>query len=212
MSIVQAFAERIASTITREKTPLFVAICGWADTGKSTLAAELCSAISCSNIDADWISTDAFLRNRADRNRLGISGYNPLSIDAKELSIALNRLTAQHDYVYYPYDNRTGNNVLTSKTIFPKPVVVIEGIHAFHDAVWNLCRLRIFIDSDEGTLRAVREKANVCKRGMSSSEASMRIDSELEEYQKYVSPKKSLANVSVNVSSNYEYLIQDDSF
>jgi len=145
MGIVQALAERIVTAAAEEDSPFFVAMCGWADTGKSTLAAKLCSVIKSKNVEADWISTDVFLQNRADRNRLGISGYNPSSIDAIELSVAVNRLAALHEYIYHPYDNRVGGKVLSSKQISPHSIIVIEGIHAFHEAIWRHCRLRIFI-------------------------------------------------------------------
>lgn len=212
MSIVQTLAERIVATATQETTPFIVAICGWADTGKSTLAAKLCGAINSNNVAADWISTDAFLKSRADRNALNISGYNPSSIDARELSIAVNQLAAQHEYTYYPYDNRTGSKVLISKLISPASIIVIEGIHAFHDAIWELCHMRIFVDSDDETLKSMRVRANMHKRGMSDAEASKRIDDEFNDYHTYVLPKKALANISVKVSLMFEYTIQENTF
>ncbi|MBI3375291.1 MAG: hypothetical protein HY017_26525 [Betaproteobacteria bacterium] len=210
MSIVRSLADYIVATSSKEASPLIVAICGWADTGKSTLAAELSEAINSRNVGADWISTDAFLRNRADRNALGISGYNPSSIDATKLSHAVKQLAAQLEYVYFPYDNRTGCHVSTSKRISPQSIIVIEGIHAFHEAIWKLCHLRIYIDSDDQTLRSMRTRANVRKRGMNDAEASKRIDKEFDEYHAHVWPKRTLANISVNVSLTFEYTIQED--
>ena len=212
MSIVQNLATRVAASISKSESPYFVAICGWADTGKSTLAAELCDALNCNNVGADWISTDAFLKNRAERNNLRISGYNPLSIDANELSIAVNRLALQDDYTYCPYDNRIGGNTSIPKKISPESVIVIEGIHAFHSAVSRLCLLRLFIDSDVETLRAMRVRANKVKRGMNDTEASVRVDGELQDYRTHILPRKTLANVAVNVSSAFEYVVQSDTF
>ncbi|OYT88830.1 MAG: hypothetical protein CFE43_20535 [Burkholderiales bacterium PBB3] len=118
------------------------------------------------------------------------------------------QLLAQEAFTYCPYDNRTGSKISTPRAIFPKSIVVVEGIHAFHENVWKHCHLRVFIDSDEETLRVMRKRANKEKRGMNESEASMRIDSELQEYRRYVQPKKDLAHISVNVSSMFEYAIQ----
>jgi uridine kinase len=191
-----------------EQPPFLVAICGWADTGKSTLAAELSHALASQGISADWISTDVFLKNREQRNSLGISGYNPLSFHANEFSAAVDQLAAQREYVYYPYDNRAGANALTPRTILPVSTIVIEGIHAFHDAVRDLCRLRVFIDSDEGTLRTLRARANVNKRGMNPAEASKRIDSEFEDYTRYLAPKKRFADVCLNVGLDFEYHVR----
>jgi uridine kinase len=212
VSIVQVLAERLLATHAMEDAPFFLAICGWADTGKSTLAANLCHAIESHNVSADWISTDAFLKSREDRNKLGISGYHPLALDAKALSIAVARLVARREYVYFPYDNRTGRNVSIATTIAPESIVVIEGVHAFNDAIWRFCHLRMFIDADEGTLRAMRARANVRKRGMSGAEAMARIDNEFEEYRTYVLPRKRLANIFANVSLEFEYDVEDDLF
>lgn len=203
---------RIAATRTDEVCPFFVALCGWADTGKSTLAAQLCGALKAKGVRADWISTDAFLKNRAERNRLGLAGYNPLSIDAAALGAAIERLSAQQDLVYFPYDNRAGSKVAVAKTISPESVIVIEGIHALHVAIRQHCPLRVFIDADEATLRAMRTRANQSKRGMSEVEASLRIDHELSEYRTHVLPGKRLANFSVRVSSSFEYSVQDSAY
>ncbi len=208
MNIVNELVARISDSYEERSSPYFVAICGWADTGKSTLAAQLCDELNFKEIDADWISTDAFLKNRAERNRLGISGYNPQSVDATEISHAVGRLIKQETYNYHPYDNRTGSKISSSRTIFPKSIVIIEGIHAFHEALWKHCHLRVFIESDEETLRVMRKRANMEKRAMNECDASTLIDRELQEYRKYLLPNKVLANISMTVSSNFDYSIQ----
>ena len=176
------------------------------------MAAQLCDALKAKGVGADWISTDAFLKDRAERNRLGLAGYNPLSIDAAALGAAIERLSAQQDLVYFPYDNRAGSKVAVAKTISPESVIVIEGIHALHAAIRTVCSLRIFIDADEATLRTMRTRANKNKRGMSEAEASLRIDHELSEYRTHVLPGKRLANLSVRVSSMFEYSVQGDMY
>lgn len=209
MSIVTTLAELVLDLHTGNALPTVVAICGWADTGKSTLASELCGALGTHEVSADCISTDAFMKNRAERNRLGISGYNPLSIDARELAAAIERISARHAYVYYPYDNRTGTKLSTPRTICGPSVIVIEGIHAFHAAIRKHCSLRIFIHSDDLTLKAMRARANVVKRSMEQADARARIDAELEEFRTYVLPGRAFANVCVGVSSTFEYSMQE---
>ncbi|HTA64635.1 MAG TPA: hypothetical protein VK753_03945 [Xanthomonadaceae bacterium] len=210
MTIVHTLASRIATSHTTASPPFLVAICGWADTGKSTLAHEVCNALASMGTSADWISTDAFMNDRAERNRLGISGYNPLSIDVAALSDTVRRFVARENVTYHPYDNRTGTKSPVQKTIRPQSVIVVEGIHAFHPSIASAHHLRVFIDADEPTLRAMRLRANIDKRGMDPTQAAKRIDAELEDYRRYIVPMKSRADVSVTVSCDFDYAIKND--
>lgn len=209
MSIAENLAHLIVSTGSGNSSPVFAAICGWADTGKSTLAAELCRALHRRNITADWISTDAFLKNRADRNQLGISGYNSRSLDAGELAAAVEAIAAGHEYTYYPYDNRTGAKASNSKTILRQSIVVIEGIHALHEAIRDRCVLRAFIHSKDATLVEIRARANMSKRGMSAVDARSRIENELAEFRNYILPNKAYANVILSVTLDYDYAVEE---
>jgi uridine kinase len=211
MNFIDSLAERIIQARIDQHVPMFVAICGWADTGKSTLAAELCRALRTHEVSADWISTDAFMKDRTDRNKLGISGYNPLSIDADELALAISKMASGQTYTYFPYDNRTGTKEPVPRSIAAEPVIVIEGIHAFHPAIPRRRCLRIFIHSDEATLRTMRARANVGKRGMDEVEAWKRIDSELEDFRNFVMPGRDSADIRVAVSAQFDYAIEDGS-
>ena len=208
MSIADELAQLIVTTSSGSSFPTFTAICGWADTGKSTLAAQLCHALHKRNITADWISTDAFLKDRADRNRLGISGYNSRSLDADELAAAVKAIAAGQEYIYYPYDNRTGAKAPNSKTISRQSVVVIEGIHALHEVIWDRCGLWAFIYSEDRTLMEIRARANMTKRGMNGVDARSFIENELAEFRNYILPNKAYANVILSVSLDYDYAIE----
>jgi uridine kinase len=209
MNIADNLAQLIISTGGGNSSPAFVAICGWADTGKSTLAAELCRALHRHNITADWISTDAFLKNRADRNRLGISGYNSRSLNEDELATAVKALAAGQEYTYYPYDNRTGAKAPNLRTISRQSIIVIEGIHALHEAIRDQCVLRAFIHSEDATLVEIRARANMSKRGMNRVGARSLIENELAEFRDYILPNKAYANVILNVSLDYDYAVEE---
>jgi len=209
MTIAHTLANRIAAIHAAASPPFLLAICGWADTGKSTLAHEVCNTLLSMGMGADWISTDAFMKDRAERNRLGISGYDPLSIDAAALSDAVCSFIEWENVTYHPYDNRTGSKSPIPKTVLPQSVIVVEGIHAFHPSISSAHHLRVFIDADEATLRAMRTRANIDKRGMDAAEAAMRIDGELEDYRRYIMPMKSQADVSVTVNYDFDYAIKN---
>jgi len=208
MDLTQTLATQIAATYSAvPQPPYLVAICGWADTGKSTLARGLCTSLVRMGVGADWLSTDAFLKNRSERDALGHTGYNALSIDASAMREAVASILNRQDFTYFPYENRTGCRAANSTTLSHQSVVVVEGIHAFHPAVSKALHLRVFIDADESTLRALRARANVSKRGMNAADALARIDKELEDYRAFTLPFKSQADFVVNVNTEFEYSV-----
>lgn len=208
MDLTHSLATQIVATYsTVSQPPFLVAICGWADTGKSTLANSLCASLVRMGVSADRLSTDAFLKSRSERNAHGHTGYNYLSIDRAAIRDCVASILNRQVFTYYPYENRTGCRAVNPVTLSPQSVVVVEGIHAFHPAVSKALHLRVFIDSDESTLRAMRARANVSKRGMSVVDSHARIDKEWEDYRAFTLPLKSQADLLVKVSTEFEYSV-----
>lgn len=208
MNLARTLAGQIiAAHSAKPRPPFLVAICGWADTGKSTLAGKLCASLAALGLGADWLSTDAFLRDRSERNANGLTGYNTLSMDARAMQDAMANILSCRDFKYFPYENRTGRKADKPRTLLAQPVIVVEGIHAFHPTIAKALDLQVFIDSDEGTLRAMRARANVAKRGMSPADARARIDEELADYRAFTLPLKVQADITVRVNMDFEYTV-----
>lgn len=205
MRLAQTLADHILASIAESPSPCLVAICGWADTGKSTLARDLAAALLRSGVTADYISTDGFMKDRAERNALGITGYDPRSIDIALLASALDRCVAGEPFAYRPYDNRSGTKSEQPRAVGPVQVLVVEGIHALHPDIVERFPLKVFIDADEATLRQLRRHANMRKRGMAPEEAGTRIQREWEDFSSLVLPRKALADLIVRVSRAYEF-------
>jgi uridine kinase len=205
MNLPQALASLVHESITNRAPPLLVALCGWADTGKSTVASQLCSDLGRFDIFGDMISTDSFMRDRAERNALGISGYNPRSIDIQALDSAISKFLTRESFAHYPYDNRTGTKNVRPRVVEPCDVLVVEGIHSFNPGVAKRMHLKVFIDADEVTLRQMRYRANMQKRGMKAVDAEARIESEWQEYCTAVRPLISSADLIVHVDESYNY-------
>lgn len=205
MDLPQTLATLINTSLVDRTRPFLVAICGWADTGKSTLARRLCVALAHLGVEANWVSSDDFMRDRAERNALGISGYDLQSLDIQALQRALTSFVDREPFSIYPYDNRTGTKSLLSKAILPADVLVVEGIHSLHSNLTHLLSLKIFIDSDEHTLREMRFRANVQKRGMTQEDAGARISREWEDYNAAVRPRIEVADLVYHVDAAYQY-------
>lgn len=205
MDLPRALAALIRTSLERRAPPFLVAICGWADTGKSTLAAGLCAALAQLGVRAESISTDDFMRDRAERNALGISGYDLRSLDVLALQAALASFVDREPFRVHPYDNATGTKNPKPKTVWPGEVLVVEGIHGLHFGLAHQMDLKVFIDSDEATLRQMRCRANMHKRGMAPDEAAARISREWEDYSVAVRPRREVADLVVRVDAEFRY-------
>ena len=205
MNLPQTIVDWVRELLEDHKPPILLAICGWADTGKSTLANNQGMALAQVGIDSDSISTDGFLKDRVERNELGISGYNPSSMDIEALHSAIANFVERQAFNYFGYDNKTGTKQIHSRTIRPASVLVVEGIHAFHPKVVDRFHLRVFIDADQATLRAMRYRANMLKRGMNAEDAASRIENEWEDYRAFIGPQIPRADMTVRVNQHFEY-------
>lgn len=183
----------------------FVSICGAADTGKSTLASQICHELKTQNIECDYICTDSFMIDRAERKFLGFSGYNLKSLKHEKLLSTLNCIENKKKVKYYPYDNKSGKISNEYRIVNPVEILIMEGIHSFNEIFIDKFDLKIFIESDVHTLKKLRFKANINKRGVLENMAGDRIDQELEEYYRFVEPNRKYADITIRIDENYNY-------
>lgn len=203
MNLPQTLADRVRASMHGRNAPFVVALCGWADTGKSTVAAQLVAALRRIGLTADAISTDDFMRDRAERDAIGISGYDLRSIDMAALRAVLVRFLDRQPFGVHRYDNRTGTKSGEPRTVSPADVLVVEGIHALHPDLAPHTHLKVFIDADEATARELRVLANRRKRGMSAHDAAARVEREWRDYCAWVRPRREQADVVVQVDLEF---------
>ncbi|MBZ8142475.1 hypothetical protein CLD22_21565 [Rubrivivax gelatinosus] len=205
MNLPQTLAARVRASLEGRDTPFVVALCGWADTGKSTVAAQLVAGLARLGIAADAISTDDFMRNRAERDAIGISGYDLRSIDMAALQMAIVSFLERKPFCVHPYDNRTGTKSAEPTTVSPVDVLVVEGIHSLHPRLVPHSGLKVFIDADEAIAYQLRVRANQRKRGMSASDAVSRVPREWKDYSTWVRPRCEHADLVVQVDLEFGY-------
>jgi uridine kinase len=157
------------------------------------------------NISCDSISTDSFLIDRAERINQHISGYNLKALKNEDLLNTLNTIQQKISYEYFPYNSITGKNLSEGKFIRNIDVLIVEGIHAFNKNILDKIVLKVFIDSNEETLRKLRFNANINKRRFLKNDAGKRIDNEIKDYYEFVAPNKKYADIIIQIDENYNY-------
>lgn len=135
MDLSRSLADSLCGRLNDVDQASLVAICGWADTGKSTLAGRLRAVLAEAGVSAESVSTDDFLLDRAQRYAMGINGYDPRSLDIAGLVAALGCFLSQQPFSVHPYDNRSGTKRSVARTVPPARVLVVEGIHSLHPSI-----------------------------------------------------------------------------
>jgi len=195
-------------TIQTKRDVVILALCGSADTGKTTLAERICDELNRMQVESNHLSTDSFLIDREERNKKGISGYNLAALKSNELLDAVEKLEQGNGLTYFPYDNRLGKNVSESRLIKGSAVIIIEGIHCFHEIIRMKMDLKIYIDAEREVLKKLRFSANIEKRGCTENEASENINEEMEEYIKYILPNMKHSDLIIELNEKYNYKIK----
>ena len=125
-----------------------------------------------------------------------------------QLLNAIEKLEQGNGLTYYPYNNRLGKNVSESKFIKGATIIIIEGIHSFHEIIRTKMDLKIFLDAESEVLKKLRYNANINKRGCTVNEASENINKEIEEYNKYIFPNIKYSDLIIELNEEYRYKIK----
>ena len=139
---------------------IIVGICGASGSGKSTLAEEIKSSLSCSAV---IIGQDCYYRNHAYlpvEERQKINYDAPEVFDYDELRADMQLLEAGMPITKKGYDYANHCRADSDELIQPPDVVILEGIHVFHDA-----RLmeKMHVDIDVCLLRRIER--DIVERG-----------------------------------------------
>ncbi|MBH9578485.1 uridine kinase family protein [Inhella proteolytica] len=203
--LVESLTDELLARPRSEPGPRLLALCGWADTGKTTIARLLIAHLRQRGLQADGFSTDSFLLERAERQARGLSGYDPRSLNAAGLVQALLALRQGDPVTIRPYCNRLGRQLEEGRLVQTGDVLVLEGIHALHASLCPGPAFSLFLDADDAVLSWLRAQANQHKRGMSADQARARIPEELRDYSQHVRPQRRHAHRMARVDMDYHY-------
>ncbi|NLV58098.1 MAG: uridine kinase [Clostridiales bacterium] len=118
---------------------LVIGICGASGSGKSTLAEELCQAIG---PGAMILNHDSYYRDHAHlsfEERALLNYDEPRIFDHDLVLRDVETLLAGKPITRKAYDYSQHRRADSSELVYPTDVLIIEGIHVFHDE--RLCEL-----------------------------------------------------------------------
>ncbi len=147
---------------------IIVGICGASGSGKSTLAREIRDSLTC---NAVIIGQDCYYRNHGHlpfEERARVNYDEPGVFDYDEMLADIETLAAGRPITRKGYDYARHMRADTDERIAPPDVLILEGIHMFHDPrVARSMSLKVYLHVDKDVCLLRRIKRDMKKRGRS---------------------------------------------
>ncbi len=161
---------------------IFIGICGASGSGKSTLADSLCSALGdrCLVLQQDCYYRDHSHLPFEERTHLNYD--EPAIFDHDALLADVQALLRGEPVTRKGYNYAEHRRADTDELITPPDVLILEGIHSFHDErLRELMYLKLYVNVDPDICLLRRIERDIIQRGRS-------IESISEQYRQTVRP------------------------
>ena len=161
---------------------IFIGICGASGSGKSTLADSLASALG---DRALVLQQDCYYKDHSHlpfEERCHLNYDEPGIFDHDALLADVQALINGQSITCKGYDYANHRRADTDEVILPPDVLILEGIHCFHDQrLLDLMYLKLYMNVDTDICLLRRIERDITERGRS-------IDSISEQYRTTVRP------------------------
>lgn len=150
---------------------IFLGICGASGSGKTTLAEELCGKM---NVESLVINQDSYYKNHENLTfgqRCCLNYDEPKIFDHELLYQDIKQLLAGKPISKKHYDYSVHLRKDEDTLLYPKDVLILEGIHAFYDERINdlmFMKLYINVEPDICLLRRIHRDIKERDRNIDS--------------------------------------------
>jgi uridine kinase len=180
---------------------ILVGICGGTGSGKSTVAKELANHFK--NLGVVILTTDSYYKNRSDLDfstRSKINFDHPDSIDFNLLYYNLKNIKKNIKIIQPIYSYRNHKRLKKTKVIFPKKIIIIEGLHVLcNEKINEILDYKIFLDVDDTTRLQRRIIRDTKERGRSIKEIKKRYKEMCRPmHDEFINPSKNYADIILN--------------
>ena len=190
-----------------------IGICGGSGSGKTTLVEAVCEHFSTDFVSV--ISQDSYYKNHETltfKERCELNYDHPNAIDYDLFVSHLNQLKdgkSIHSPIYSYSEHLRSNQHIE---VFPKPVVLVEGILIFaHSPLRKQFTTTIFIDAEDDTRLRRRTVRDIRTRGRTAEEVKHRFeDTILPMHNAHIQPHKQTSDYIFD--NNKDDLSRLDSF
>ena len=168
--------------MTSLRRPIFVGIGGGTASGKTSLARSLIEHVGEQSV---LLELDAYYKELGHlplAQRQLVNFEHPEAFDWELLHAQVDALLTGSAINVPIYDYQNHNRVETSLHISPRPVVILEGILVFWDAILrDRMDIKVYVDTPADVRLLRRIRRDTVDRGRS-------LDSVLEQYERFVRP------------------------
>ena len=183
-----------------QKNKLIIGISGGTGSGKTRFTKELIKRCDSDNIV--HISQDSYYKDLSHiiyEERCNVNFDNPNSIDFNELKNDIQSLINNKTTNIPVYSFKRHKRLDETLRIDPKPIIIIEGIFAFHDSrIRDLINCKVFVDTPADIRILRRAKRDINKRDRSiESIFSQYINTVKPMHEKFIEPTINYADIIV---------------
>lgn len=187
---------------------MIIGICGGTSSGKTTFTRKLLE-----RVNHDYVvhmEHDVYYRNKQDipKNLLEIRNFDhPESLD-NDLFVKHLQLLQENQPIEQPiYDFTCDNRKKETKSIIPKPIILVEGVLIFSiDQIRNLCNIKVYIETADDLRLARRVIRDIHERGRTpESVITQYLTTVRPMHNQFVAPSKQYADLIIS-GNNENYV------
>ena len=183
-----------------QNNKLIIGISGGTGSGKTRFTKELIKRCDSDNIV--HISQDSYYKDLSHiiyEERCNVNFDNPNSIDFNELKNDIQSLINNKTTNIPVYSFKRHKRLDETLRVDPKPIIIIEGIFAFHDSrIRDLINCKVFVDTPADIRILRRAKRDINKRDRSiESIFSQYINTVKPMHEKFIEPTINYADIIV---------------
>ena len=212
---VPRFTKRM---IENPEKRIMIGICGESASGKTTISEHIKQTVDKYKLPVEIISTDNYFNDISELikqyggfDKFLESGYDldaPSNFMTDQLKEDMKMLAEGHDVMTPQYlINGSGVNVPKSLPAKSQKIIVVEGLAAMYDNVYDLFDIKIYIDIDRKE-QEERFLARAVTRNQNRENALKQLKYIREASEKYILPHKHKWDIIVNGTVSIPYFEQ----
>ena len=180
--------------------PVIIGVAGGTGSGKTTVVQEIMLGLGTDDVEV--IQHDFYYRDRSHlspEEREGINYDHPDALETEFLVRHLQELREGRPVEIPVYDFTTHTRKGIAETVYPKRVIIVEGILILVDAALReLMDIKVFVDTDADTRFIRRLQRDIAERGRTMESVIQQYSSTVKPmHLEFVEPSKRYADIIV---------------